>query len=416
MLRLRATWMRGGTSKCWLFDGGALEAAGAEPDRVLAAAFGAADPRQLDGVGGATSTTSKAAIVHRSTEPGIDVDYAFAQVGIGVDRVEWGSNCGNCATAIGLYALQSGLVPARHPRTTVRMRNLNTGALMATSVPTPGGTVPETGEATVPGVESGGVPVELAFLRPAGTTTGALLPTGRAVDWLELPDGSRAEAGAGPGTGASVGAAATLVDAGAPAALLAAADLGLDPACGLEEVAARLPELTRLRRAAALAMGLARPEDPVSHAVPKVGVVGPAADYRTTDGRSVSARDHDLAVRMVSMHAPHPAIGLTSAVAVAAAAALPGSTAALALGADGERSAGGASDAGSGRRAGRRAALRLGTPAGVVEVRAEADPDGRLSSVSISRAARRLAVAELFVPLPDSRRLAARDVRPAQPA
>src|SRR2546421_9033623 len=128
-MHLRGTWMRGGTSKCWLFDAADIAALGVDAGSVLAAAFGSVDAGQLDGVGGATSTTSKAAIIEAGTEPGIDIEYTFAQVGIGARSVEWGSNCGNCATAIGLYAVQNGLVPAGPERTTVRMRNVNTGTL-----------------------------------------------------------------------------------------------------------------------------------------------------------------------------------------------------------------------------------------------------------------------------------------------
>ncbi|TNC21891.1 PrpF domain-containing protein [Amycolatopsis alkalitolerans] len=341
MRYLRGTWMRGGTSKCWLFD--AEDLAGGDPGEVLAAAFGAGDPRQIDGVGGATSTTSKAALVRRSGAPGIDVDYRFAQVGIGARRVEWGSNCGNCATAIGLYALLTGLIEPERDRTTVRMRNTNTGTLLAAGIATPGGVVPETGTAVVPGAGDGGVPVELAFLDPSGSTTGVLSPTGRPLDRLPVP--------------------ATLVDAGAPAALIdadAAGDLTVD-------------ELIALRRKAAVVMGLSGADD----AIPKTGLVGRPRDP-----------GHDLHVRMVSMLAPHPAVGLTSAVAITAAAGVEGSVVHRALG---------------GRVPG---VLRLGTPAGVVTVRAEWDSGGRLRAVRLDRAARRIAVAEISVPLTEDVALA----------
>jgi 2-methylaconitate cis-trans-isomerase PrpF len=363
MRYLRGTWMRGGTSKCWLFDAGDL--AGEDADAVLAAAFGAGDPRQLDGIGGATSTTSKAAIVRRPATPGGEVEYTFAQVGIGARQVEWGSNCGNCATAIGLYALQGGLVPAEDGRTTVRLRNTNTGTRLATTIPTPGGRVPETGSALVPGATVGGVPVRLAFLDPAGNTTGALLPTGRPADLLPFGD---------------VTAPASLVDAGAPAAFVDAAAFGLTGIEPVEEIAARVAELAALRREAALRMGLASPGDPVSHALPKVGIAGPALTYRAADGTTVPGAAYDISVRMVSMHAPHPAIGLTSAVALAAASFVPGSVVARLLP--------GAPPS----------TLRVGTPAGVVTVHSEHDARGP-KSVSMDRAARRIAVAEVSVPL-----------------
>lgn len=351
--------MRGGTSKCWLFSAADLDVADA--DAVLSAAFGSGDPRQLDGVGGATSTTSKAAIVRPSADPAVDVEYLFAQVGIGARQVEWSSNCGNCATAIGLYALLEGLVPARPGQTVVRLKNINTGVLLAATIATPGGTVPETGTATVPGAAVGGVPVELTFLDPAGGTTGRLLPTGRPLDRLPEP--------------------ATLVDAGAPAALLDAAAFGMTGGESLELFLARLPELVAVRRRAALAMGLSGPDDPVEHAIPKTGVVGPPVRYRTSDGVLVEPGEYDLAVRMVSMLNPHPAVGLTSAVAIAAAAGVAGGVVSDALG---------------GRLP---ELLRLGTPAGVVTVRTERDTAGTLRSVGLRRAARRIATAEISVPV-----------------
>lgn len=360
MLRLQGEMIRGGTSKCWIFDHDDVVAAGVDVDLLLRAAFNAGDPRQIDGVGGASSTTSKAAIVRIATEPATDIEYSFAQVGIGDERVEWAGNCGNCATAVALYAVHHGLVVLGARTTTVRMVNANTGARLTATIPTPGGVAPDEGEATVPGTDAPGVPVLLGFQDPAGSTTGALLPTGRPIDTL-----------AGPAGALEV----SLVDAGAPAALFEAKAFGPG---ALADFASVVPVLTMLRRQAALAMGLARPDDPVSHAVPKVGVIAPPVAYRTTHGIEVAAGSYDLAVRMVSMHAPHPAIGLTAAVALATAAATPGTLA---------------------HRAARPTAdgtLRLGTPAGVLTTRTSPSPP----AVLLRRAARRIARAELHVPVP----------------
>lgn len=137
MLRLQGEMIRGGTSKCWIFDHRDVVATGVDVDALLLAAFNAADPRQIDGVGGASSTTSKAAVVQASAEHGVDVEYAFAQVGIGDERVEWASNCGNCATAVALYAVHHKLVPIASDTTTVRMLNVNTGARLTGTIPTP---------------------------------------------------------------------------------------------------------------------------------------------------------------------------------------------------------------------------------------------------------------------------------------
>ncbi|MDV7357443.1 PrpF domain-containing protein [Rhodococcus oxybenzonivorans] len=371
MFTLRGTWMRGGTSKCWLFNAVDIDpyiAGAGGLDNILTAAFGSGDPRQLDGVGGGSSTTSKAAIVRRSTVPDIDVDYLFAQVAIDDRTVEWGSDCGNCATAIGLYAVQAGLVAIDDTLTIVRMRNQNTGAVLRAEIATPGRHVPTEGSASVPGTPALGVPVGLTFTGlDADRTT--LLPTGQAVNRIEL--GSNMYRG-------------TLVRAGAPAALFDATDLGLTGAEDNDTLADRLPTLIALRREAALLMGLARPTDPITHAIPKVGIVGPPTDYRTATGTLVRAEDYDVSVRMMSMMAPHPAIGLTSAVAVAAAVTVSGGTVA------------------TNARIGWPGSLRIGTAAGVLDVDYALDPHGILQTVTLHRAVRRIATADLFVAISTS--------------
>lgn len=368
-VQLHGTLVRGGTSKCWIFDTAQIDGLGIGRDLALLMAFGAEDRRQLDGVGGATSTTSKAAIVGASDRTDCDVDYTFAQVGIGESNVEWGSNCGNCATAVGLYAVHTGLVAPADPVTTVRIHNTNTGTVAETRIATPAGSVPLVGSARVPGVAQPGVPVDLTFLDPEGGTTGSLLPTGRAVDLL--PSGSGV-------------VRATLADAGAPAALIAADDLGLIGTESPQLLAPAVGRLVALRRTAALAMGLVQKHDPVHHAIPKVGVVGRPAAYRTTDGRPVDADDYDLSVRMLSMGAPHPAIGLTSAVAVVSAASVPGSLPAL-----------------FGRLLDGTGSLRIGTAAGVVVARIDEPGGAGTGRVTLSRAARCIATADLYLPAPD---------------
>lgn len=369
MITLRATWMRGGTSKCWLFNGVDVDPLLTDADSLdalLTSAFGSGDPRQLDGVGGGSSTTSKAAIVRRSNVAGIDIDYLFAQVAIGDRRVEWGSNCGNCATAIGLYALQTGLVAVDDSVTVVRMRNQNTGAVLHTEIATPGGTIPAEGNAAVPGTSALGVPVGLTFTG-LDRTASALLPTGNASDDV---------------VAAGRTYAATMVVAGAPAALFNAADLGLTGAEDNQTISEHLPLLVTLRQQSSLRMGLSKPGDPISHAIPKVGIVGAPLDYRTTTGQLVRADEYDISVRMLSMLAPHPAIGLTSAVAVAAASTIAGSVVSDVMRTPGP------------------GVLRLGTPAGVLQVNLRTAASRALTSVTLHRAARRIAVAELFVAAP----------------
>ncbi len=369
-MELRGHWYRGGTSKCWLFDADdvARHASGREEMlRLVADAFGAADARQLDGVGGGTSTTSKAAIITATPDGPADLDYLFAQVGIGEPTVELGSNCGNCATAVALYALQAGLVPAGEVVTRVTMRNLNTGAVLAGTVATPRRRIPTSGQARVPGSTALGVPVRLSFQAPWGLTAGQRLPTGHARDELVVGDRTLE---------------ATMVDAGAPALFLDAADLRADLSSRADALSAQLPTLLAARAAAGVVMGLRAPDSPPQHAIPKVGLIAPPGTYTATDGTEIPAHTHDVRVHMLSMLAPHPAIGLTSAVALSAAAATPGSIVAQNLSSN---------DAGETRR------LRIGTPAGVVSTEIVVDAEGDVVEVALDRAARRLAVATIEV-------------------
>ena len=370
-MHLHGHWYRGGTSKCWLFDADEVArhtGSRAEVLALLADAFGAADARQLDGVGGGTSTTSKAAIITPTPGGPADLDYLFAQVGIGESVVELGSNCGNCATAIALYAVQSGIVPAGDTVTQVTMRNSNTGSVLTGTIATPDRQVPVSGTALVPGSTARGVPVGLTFHSPWGRTAGRLLPTGEPASRLTV-EGEEL--------------LATMVDAGAPAVFVRATDLGVDPTAmdrGLDDA---LPRLLEIRASAGVVMGLRAPGAPAQHAIPKVGLVAPAGTYTASNGSVVPERSHDLRVRMLSMLAPHPAIGLTSAVAVSAASALAGSLVAeclsLPLGAAGNHR------------------LRIGTPGGVVTTEVRVDAAGHVTDVVLERAARQLAAARIEV-------------------
>ncbi|WP_030739970.1 PrpF domain-containing protein [Streptomyces sp. NRRL F-5135] len=374
-MHIPATLVRGGTSKCWLFNQVHVPADRAHLERLLVAAYGAADPVHLDGVGGATPTTSKAAVVAASSREGIDVDYLFAQVGIGTGTVEWGSNCGNCATAIALYAVAKGLVPLTGDRTRVTMHNTNTGAILRAEVDTTGGVVHEFGTQTVPGTLSGGVAVGLTFHDPVGSGTGAGLPTGSAAEELST-------APAGPGGAALPPPYVSMVDAGAPVVFVDARRAGRTGAETLEQTRAEIPWLRAVRHSAAARMGLLRPGDRPGDAVPKVGLVGPPVPYTSTLGERIAAEDYDVSARMLSMNAPHPAIGLTSAVAVAVANLREGTVVAEASTAPGS------------------SALRIGTPAGVLAVHASGlTPDGP-ARVTVRRAARILCDAEIFVPAP----------------
>jgi 2-methylaconitate cis-trans-isomerase PrpF len=369
-LRIPATLVRGGTSKCWLFNGQDVPASRDQIEAILIDTFNAADPRQIDGVGGATSTTSKAAVVSAAADHDVDVDYLFAQVGIGDGRVEWGSNCGNCATAIALYAVSHGFVQATPGTTLVRMRNLNTGTRLEADVATPGGKLPAFGDAQVPGTLATGVPVTLAFLDAAGASTGSALPTRHAREELAI-DGRHY--------------LVSMIDAGAPVVLVEAGSLGLTGTESLAELSAFVPLLTAIRSAAAVRMGLREPGARVDHAVPKVGIVGPATDFITTGGQRISGSAYDVSVRTLSMHAPHPAIGLTSAVGVATAAIIPGTVVNAALAAVRLH---GAPDGVT--------HLRIGTAAGVIGTAATVDAFGQPARIGLERAARIISESIIF--------------------
>jgi 2-methylaconitate cis-trans-isomerase PrpF len=350
-----STWMRGGTSKCWVFDRDQLTVPDRSVDEVLLRLFGSPDPRQVDGIGGGTSTTSKAVIVSRSDEADADVDYTFAQVAVEESRVDWGSNCGNCSSVVGLYALRRGWVPVAADDTVVRVRNTNTGQLILLQLRTPGGRVDEQGSEWIPGVPFPGVGVRMWFVDPAGRTTGSLFPSGSVTDTLDGPDGA---------------VTVTLVDAGAPVVIVPARAVGLTGAEAPSDIDTR-PDILRLldglRRQGAVRMGLVADPASAERAIPKLALVAAAPED-----------DVDLVVRMLSMGRVHPALAITGSVALTMAARVPGSVVAHVAGAvSGE-------------------ALRMSTPAGVVTTWTGAH-EGRLS-VGVLRTTRRLADALLHLP------------------
>ncbi|MFD6061656.1 PrpF domain-containing protein [Rhodococcus wratislaviensis] len=358
-----ATLMRGGTSKCWLFDHRDVPDDRVRLEDLLIELFGAEDPRQLDGVGGGTSVTSKAAVVMPSADPDVDVDFLFAQVAIGAHRVEWGSNCGNCATAVALWAVDKLGLSRGESHTEVRMRNLNTNAVIHARVATPSASSPARFDSvSVPGVRGTGTAVDLAFVDPAGSTTGSLWPTGKHRDSIVV-DGIRVDI--------------SMADAGAPVALVRADSLGVSAAATEEQLQQYVPMLRHIRARAAVAMGLATSIETAPDAIPKVGLVGPAVPYCTTLGEDVDAADYDISVRMLSMNAPHPTIGLTSAVAVALAARSGDSTVGFA-----------------GAAAPANFAVTIGTLGG--RVRCTVERDGGHERVLLQRAARRIAESTLY--------------------
>ncbi len=387
-IRIPATYMRGGTSKGVFFRLQDLPARCQQPgparDALLLRVIGSPDPygKQTDGMGGATSSTSKAVILSKSTRPGHDIDYLFGQVSIDQPFVDWSGNCGNLSAAVGPFAISNGLVDAaRVPRDgicTVRVWQANIGKTIVAHVPMTGGEVQETGDFELDGVTFPAAEVQLEFMDPAeegdGEGGGAMFPTGQVVDDLDVP---------GIGT-----FKATLINAGIPTIFLNAADIGYtgtELQDAINGDAAALARFETIRAHGALRMGLIKSLDEAAKRqhTPKVAFVAPPAAYAASSGKQIGAADVDLLVRALSMGKLHHAMMGTAAVAIGTAAAIPGTLVNLAAG------------------GGERASVRFGHPSGTLRVGAEARQAGGQWTVTkalMSRSARVLMEGQVRVP------------------
>ncbi|MFC7736921.1 2-methylaconitate cis-trans isomerase PrpF family protein [Roseomonas sp. GCM10028921] len=372
-----AVFMRGGTSKAIMFHARDLPAEREAWAPVFATAMGSPDPygRQLDGMGGGVSSLSKVCVLAPSTREDADVDYTFAQVVIREARVDYRQNCGNMSSAVGPFALEEGLVAASGETATVRIYNTNTQKIIHGTFPVEDGRPRYDGDLSIPGVGGTGAPIRLDFLLPGGATTGRLLPSGAALDRLEVPDLGTIEA--------------SLVDAANAAVFVRARDVGLSGTELPEALEAQPDVLARLdaiRRAASTRMGIA-PDDEAARritSVPFVAIVAPPADAPTLTGETVRAGEMDLLARVVSNGQPHRALPLTISLCTAVAARIAGTLVAEAL----------SPTAGSG-------ALRLGMPSGVLTVGAEVVQEGGewvARAGSFYRTARRLFEGRVLVP------------------
>jgi probable AcnD-accessory protein PrpF len=390
-IKIPAVYMRGGTSKGVFFRLQDLpEAArvpGAARDQLLLRVIGSPDPygKQIDGMGGATSSTSKAVIVDRSTRPGHDVDYLFGQVSIDKPFVDWSGNCGNLSAAIGPYAIANGFIdPERIPRdgtATIRIWQANIGKTIVAHVPVVDGQVRETGDFELDGVTFPAAEVQLEFMDPAAEAegnseggAGAMFPTGNLVDELEVP---------GVGT-----LKATMINAGIPTIFVNAADIGysgteLQDAINGDPKALAMFEAIRAH--GAMRMGLIEHLEQAARRqhTPKIAFVAAPADYVSSSGKRIAAGAIDVLVRALSMGKLHHAMMGTAAVAIGTAAAIPGTLVSLAAG-------GRAHDA-----------VRFGHPSGTLRVGAEAqqvDGDWVVTKAVMSRSARVLMEGWVRVP------------------
>ncbi|EJN06652.1 2-methylaconitate cis-trans isomerase PrpF [Herbaspirillum sp. YR522] len=376
-IRIPATYLRGGTSKGVFFKLDDLPAAAQVPgrarDRLLQRVIGSPDPygKQIDGMGGATSSTSKTVIVSRSTRAGHDVDYLFGQVAIDSDFVDWSGNCGNLSAAVGPFAIGAGLLDAeRVPHdgvAQVRIWQANIGKTIIAHVPMAAGQVQETGDFELDGVTFAAAEVLLEFMDPAAEEEGgggAMFPTGNLVDTLEVP---------------SVGSfRATMINAGIPTIFLNADELGYTGTELQEAIngdAQALQRFETIRAHGAMRMGLigALEQAAQRQHTPKVAFVAPPRDYVSSSGRAVTDKDVDVLVRALSMGKLHHAMMGTAAVAIGTAAAIPGTLVNLAAG------------------GGERNSVRFGHPSGTLRVGAEARQQGQQWQVTkaiMSRSAR----------------------------
>ena len=359
-LRIPATYIRGGTSKGVFFRLQDLpqscQVPGRARDRLFQRVIGSPDPysAHIDGMGGATSSTSKCVILSKSTRPDHDVDYLYGQVSINTDFVDWSGNCGNLSTAAGAFAIHAGLVDAsRIPGNgtgsgtcVVRIWQANIGKTIIAHVPITNGQVQETGDFELDGVTFPAAEIVLEFMDPSddGDDGGAMFPTGNLVDTLDVP-----------GVGSFP---ATMISAGIPTVFVNAADIGYQGTELREDInndPAQLERFEKIRVAGALRMGLIQtPEEALKRQhTPKIAFVSPPKSYTASSGKAIEAGDVDLLVRALSMGKLHHAMMGTCAVAIGTAAAIDGTLVSQAAG-------------------GARPVVRFGHPSGLLRVGAEA--------------------------------------------
>jgi hypothetical protein len=386
-LRIPATYMRGGTSKGVFFRLQDLPVAAQQPgaarDALLLRVIGSPDPyaKQIDGMGGATSSTSKTVILAKSSKTDHDVDYLFGQVAIDKAFVDWSGNCGNLSAAVGAFAISSGLVDADKivpdGITTVRIWQANIAKTIIAHVPMRAGQVQESGDFELDGVTFPAAEVQLEFMDPAADddgSGGSMFPTGHVVDDLVVPNVGTFKA--------------TMINAGIPTIFVNAADIGYSGTELQDAINGDAKALTMfetIRAYGAVKMGLIADiaEAATRQHTPKIAFVAPPTGYVASSGKAVAATDIDLLVRALSMGKLHHAMMGTAAVAIGTAAAIPGTLVNLAAGGI------------------ERDAVRFGHPSGTLRVGAKAQQvngDWIVTKAIMSRSARVLMDGSVRVP------------------
>ena len=372
-LKIPAVFIRGGTSKGVFFHQKDLPNDAAERNRIILHALGSPDPyrRQLNGMGGGLSSLSKVVIVAPSERREADVDYTFGQVSVDQPVVSYTGACGNLSAAVGAFAVDEGLIEVPDGEACVRVYMTNTDKIYEARFPVQDGMAVEDGDFEMPGVGGTGAKITLEYLDPGGAVTGALLPTDRVSDHIEINGLGRVEV--------------SLVDATNAVVFLDAADLGYtatEQPEALDADANFMSLMDEARRKGAVLMGMAnRPED-APLAAPKVGIVGPPAAFTALDGREYGPDNMDLSVRVVSMENVHRAVPGTNGMCIAAAARIEGTI--------------------PHRFATVHAPVRVGNPSGVLPVDADVSRDGNgrwsVHAITVYRTQRRLMEGSVLVP------------------
>lgn len=365
---------RGGTSKGVFFMKDVLPEDDNELKEVLLKVMGSPDVRQIDGLGGAVSTTSKVAIISKEEKEDWDVNYTFAQVSVDKAVVSFAGNCGNISSAVGVFAIENNLVETTSPVTIVKVYNTNTKKLICEHVPTPDGKVTYKGDFSISGVPGTGSKIELEFMNPAGSFTGKLLPTGNVVDILDVDGVGEVKV--------------SIVDAANPLVYVDARDIKLKGTESPEEIDSNkdiLVLLEKIRGEAAVRMGLVEKWQDgatVSPGVPKLTVVSEAKDYKTIRGNELKEKDYDLSVRMMSMQKAHKTIALTGALCTAAACVIDGTIPNRLLSAEAIKNN-----------------IRLGHGDGIIDVSIRYEKDEKdinIKSVSSHRTARKIMTGTVY--------------------
>ena len=365
--------IRGGTSKGIYFLESSLPPAGELRDRILLAVFGSPDLRQIDGLGGANSLTSKVCIIGPSNRLDADVDYTFGQVSINKAIIDWRGNCGNLTAGVGVFAIAQNLLKVTEPQTTVRIYNTNSDKIIHAVYPVKDGQVLSEGDYTIPGVPGTSAKIKIDFLDPAGSITGALLPTGNGKDRITTEDGNEYTV--------------SIVDAGNPVVYLIPEEIGLKgtelptEVEGMPEVLRRIEEI---RSIAAEMIGIVpdrKMATSKSPAYPKIGFVSAPTDYVNPEGVLIKADCVDLVARLASMQKMHRAYMITGAVSTGAAAHIPGTVVHDVIS----------------ERAKHSETLIIGHPYGPMEVTVSME-EGTVKKAGVYRTARKILDGVVYVP------------------